>query len=524
MSGGGSGSGTQNVNQTVTNRTELPQWYSDYLQQVMGRATTQAGDQTPPPIQQIAGLTPDQQHAYQLVRNYQGAANPFYQQGFSNLLNTRNLDWNGAVAPGMQPINFSGSAFTGGQDWRAAEAGLQGTAGTNTAASADPYLQTGANYLSQAGLGSAAQQANPYINQAVSQSGLGAASPYLQAAGTSFPQAANAYMSPYISGVTDRLAALAGRNLKENLLPAVNDQFIRAGQYGSTVNRDTVGRAIRDTQEALLGQQAQALEQGYGQAAQIYGQDAARQAQLAGIAGGLTGAQQQALLQAGSTTGGLSAADLSRLQGSGATLGQLGLGYAGANATDQARALQAYQALGNIGTNIGQLGLGSAQAQANYGLGQGQLGLGAAQAQGNLGLAAGQAMGQLGTGYQNAALQGATALESAGAAQQAQGQQNLNSLYNNQMQQWNLPWQNIANMSSVIQGLPVNMSSSGQSQTQQPGPSALSQIGGIGLGIAGLSQSGLFKAKGGAVRKPAYKKTHSYGSLPRRGLGFASAA
>lgn len=520
----GGSSSQQPTNTTVTQKTELPEWYTSYLNQVMGRATTQAQDQTPPPTQQIAAMTPDQLAAYQTVRGAQGSYAPYFNQATNSLQGINNINFNDAISPAMQGINFSGAAFTGGQDMRAAEAGFQNTAGTNTAATASPYLSQGSQYLQQSGQGSAADAANPYINQAVSSSGLAAASPYLAAASQSFPQAAAAYMSPYTSGVTDRLAELAGRNLQENILPSVNDQFIRAGQYGSTQNRDITARALRDTQDSLLGQQAQALEAGYGQAGQLFNADASRAAGLAGTAGGLGSAQQQALLQAGSTTGGLSAADLSRLQSSGATLGQLGLGVAGANATDQARALQAYQGLSGLGTSIGQLGLGSAQAQANYGLGQGQLGLSAAQGSANTLLGQAQALQGLGTASQQNALQGAAAQEAAGAAQQGQSQANLNALYQQMAAQYNLPWQNIANLSSVIQGLPVNQSVSGQTSTTTPQASPLSQIGGIGLGVAGLAQSGLFKAKGGAIRKPKSRANHSYGSLPRRGLGFASEA
>lgn len=485
-------SNNQNIQQTVTNRTELPEWYTSYLQQVMGRALTQAGDQTPPPTQGVAPLTPDQLNAYQGVRNAQGIASPYFNAAANQYGAATGLD-------------FLGTAWAGHDDWRNAEAGLQKTAGVNTAQVADPYLAQAKGYLTGAAQGNALGAASPFLQQAVAgPAGIATASPFLGAAFSSFPEMAGAYMNPYTSAVTDRLAQLAQRNLTENLLPSVNDQFIRAGQYGSPQNRDLVGRALRDTQESLLGQQAQALEQGYGQAGQLYGQDAARYAQLAGTAGGLGTAQQQALLQAGSTTGGLSATDLARLQQSGINLGQFGLGAAAAQATDQARALAANQSLGQIGTQIGQLGLGAQQAQANTDL------------------AAAQGMGNLGIAAQNSAYKDLAALEAAGSAQQGQGQANLNSLFNQQTQQYNLPWTTIGQLSNVIQGVPINTSGTTSSTTSVPQPSTLSQIGGIGLGIAGLANSGLFKAKGGAVRS---KKNHSYGRMPsRRGLGFSEAA
>ena len=96
-----------------------------------------------------------------------------------------------------------------------------------------------------------------------------------------------AYMNPYTQAVTDQIAKLGARNLTENLLPGVSDQFIRSGQFGSSRMGEFGGRALRDTQEAILNQQAQALQQGYGQAMTAAGQDLTRQqgalAQLADL-------------------------------------------------------------------------------------------------------------------------------------------------------------------------------------------------------------------------------------------------
>lgn len=71
------------------------------------------------------------------------------------------------------------------------------------------------------------------------------------------------YMSPYLEGVVGRIAELGGRNLRENLLPSVGDEFIRAGQFGSSRQGDFAARALRDTQESVLGQQIQALQAGH---------------------------------------------------------------------------------------------------------------------------------------------------------------------------------------------------------------------------------------------------------------------
>lgn len=101
------------------------------------------------------------------------------------------------------------------------------------------------------------------------------------------PDEFNKYMGTYTSGVTDRIAELGNRNLLENILPNVNDTFIRSGQFGSSRNADFTQRAIRDTQNEIQGNQAIALQKAYESAMGNYqkGQDqkinaAAGQAEL----------------------------------------------------------------------------------------------------------------------------------------------------------------------------------------------------------------------------------------------------
>lgn len=115
------------------------------------------------------------------------------------------------------------------------------------------------------------------------------------------------YMNPYNQAVTDQIARLGARNLTENLLPGVSDQFIRAGSFGGSRMGEFGNRAIRDTQEAILGQQAQALQQGYGQALGASQQDLVRQQ------GALAQSAELAKMQQG-----LSASDAAQLQSIGA--------------------------------------------------------------------------------------------------------------------------------------------------------------------------------------------------------------
>lgn len=111
------------------------------------------------------------------------------------------------------------------------------------------------------------------------------------------------YMNPYNTAVTNQIAKLGARNLTENLLPGVSDQFIRAGQFGSSGMGEFGNRAVRDTQEAILGQQANALNTGYNQALTAANQDLTRQQGALAQVGDIAKLQQ-----------GLSASDAAALQ------------------------------------------------------------------------------------------------------------------------------------------------------------------------------------------------------------------
>jgi hypothetical protein len=114
-------------------------------------------------------------------------------------------------------------------------------------------------------------------------------------------------MNPYNQAVTDQIARLGARNLTENLLPGVSDQFIRAGSFGGSRMGEFGNRALRDTQESILGQQASALQQGYGQALAASQADLQRQQSALGQVADISKLQQ-----------GLATADAAALQSVGA--------------------------------------------------------------------------------------------------------------------------------------------------------------------------------------------------------------
>lgn len=473
-----------NPNTTTTVRQEqvLPAWYQQYLQSLLGRTDAVTNE----PYQQyegprVAGFTPDQLAAFQGVRDLPGTYQPMMDEAgnlFQQGAGAVNTDFAGAIQPGMGMLQEAGSR--------------------DTAAISDPYVQQGRSLAQQASEGNALSGAQPYLQASTNPMGLSAAAPYLQAASGTMPGNIGAYMSPYNELVTNRIAELGQRNLTENLLPSLSDDFIRSGQYGSTRQRDLVGRALRDTNESVLGQQAQVLESGYNQAGQMYQSDAARLAGLGATAGGLGTAQQQALLAAGQGIGNLTASDLQRLLESGQTIGNLGLSQAGVAGNDASRLLAA-------GQSAGQLGLSAAQAQAAQD-----------EANRNRMLAAGTSMQGLGTttadlGYRNAA-----ALEGVGAAQQGLTQQNYDVAYGDFLRQQQYPQDMLALQSNIVHGLPVNTSSTAQTTgpatAAQMQPSTLGQVGGLALAGLGLYNA-YGKAKGGRVRKQRRPISHGLGSL-----------
>ena len=189
-------------------------------------------------------------------------------------------------------------------------------------------------------------QATQATQQAIaSPGGLGAAQPYLTQAGQTSVANIGQYMNPYQEQVIDRIAQLGVRNLSERILPEVEGRYIAAGQLGfggrqpgmgtpSGMMTDTA-RAVRDTQEAILAEQAGALQRGYSEAAGLAGTDLSRQASLASTAGSLAGSD---------ISRNLSGAQ--QLAGLGAQAQQLGL--TGAGALQQVGGVQQSQAQRNL--------------------------------------------------------------------------------------------------------------------------------------------------------------------------------
>jgi len=411
--------------------------------------------------------------------------------------------------------------------------------------------------------------------------GLSSASPYLQAAGQSSAQNIGQYMNPYNEQVIKRIGELGARNLSENILPSISSDFIKAGGYGSTRQRDLIGRAARDSLDSTLAQQAQALQQGYGQALTASAGDLSRYGNLAGTAGQL-GTQQQQLLQGaasgisgvGQAGAGFSAADAARQLQAGQGLSEIGRANIQASQDDYARQLAAGQGYANVaagrsnamqanaankvavgagqanlGTSRGNLMQANAANQVAVGAGQanlgtsrgnlmqanqaGQIAVGAGQA--GLGtargtlmrenqagqLAAGQANLNLGQTTQKMGLTDAAALQSVGEGTYGREQAGIDAGRRLVTEQAAAPFYNVGQASNIAAGAPAG-GTSGVSATSAPGGSTAGQI--AGLAATAVGAYGALKAKGGAIKKGSLKKA-SYGKLPKRGLSmFARAA
>ena len=385
-----------------TQQTILPDWYTNYAMDILANQQAVAArpfqeyvDASGKAIPRVADFAPDQQAGFEATR--QGAFT------FRPEL--------GTASTKTQDV-FGRSALGAAQPYFGQAAGMSGLA------AATPGLQQGAGYVAGS----------------TDALGLQMAQPYLAQAGQTAAQTVGQYMNPYQEQVVNRIGQLGTRALQEQVLPGIESEMIRAGQFGGTRQAEITGRAIRDAIEGISAQQSAALQQGYGQAQQTAQADLARQAQLASTAGGLGGAQQQALLGAGS-----------RMADIGQTYGAL----------TQAQ----QQMLADLGKSTGAL---YGQDTSNQ-------------------LAAAQQMAGLAQQRQQQELAGAGALQQIGSQQQALAQKNLDIAREDFLARQAYPQEQIKAMTGALQGVqPAIPQAATKVGTEVPGafsPSLLSTVG-----------------------------------------------
>lgn len=423
----------QTATSYATSSTETPKWMQDAIYNQIQVAQNIANM----PYQAynmptVAELSPLQQQAYSNVVANQGSWAPGMQkaqlgmEGFSNKGTADQLRAEQAKYLRQDLVNKG--LDTGQQLFGQA-------AGMNIPGAAQPYMQ----------------QAGQATAQSLSERALQAANPYLQAASQTAASQVGQYMNPYQTGVMDVIAKQGARNLTENILPGVSDAFIKAGQFGSSRMGEMGSRALRDTQEAILAQQAQAAQQGYGQALGAAQTDLARQGQLAGTVGSISGADLSRILQGGSQYGQL-----------GQTAGQL-----------------TGQQMQNL-ANIGQMQTQAGQGQQQFGLSAAQ-NTQAAQAQDyQRQMSALQQMAAMAQQEQGMRAADVASLETAGAAQQAQNQRDLDAARAQDMEAKLYPQQQMDWLNTQIRGMapitPQTQTSSSTSTGATYNPSLLSQL------------------------------------------------
>lgn len=416
-----------------TSATEKPKWMQDAIY----TATNAAMQRAAQPYEEyslptVAELSPLQQQAYTQIQQNQGAWQPEMQFASS----------------GMQ--NLAGATTAGQLRQDQAEYLRPDLVGQN--------LQAGQGYWNQAGGMDIVGAAQPYMQragastaEALSERALAAANPYLQAASQSSAANIGEYMNPYQQGVLDVIAKQGARNLSENLLPSVSDAFIRAGQFGGTRMGEFGSRALRDTQEAILNQQAQAAQAGYGQALSAAQADLARQAGLAG------------------TVGQISGADLSRILSGGAQYGNLA----------QTAGQLTGQQMQNL-MNLGQMQTGAGQTQQQFGLNAAQAAQAAAAGDISRQMGALSNIAQMAQQGQQLRTADAAALEAAGQSQQAQAQRELDAAKAQWSEAQNYPdtrLNAVINQLGALQtGVPTATTTTGTTTGASYSPSPLSQI------------------------------------------------
>lgn len=161
--------------------------------------------------------------------------------------------------------------------------------------------------------------------EAVQLSPTEAAQPYFNVSSMSTPQVIGAYINPYVENVTSRMGDLAARQIREKLMPELGDQFIRAGQYGSTRQQELAQRGVRDISENLASQIGSTLAQAYTTAGTQAQQDLSRLGSLGQAAGTLSASEMQQLANLSNVQGQLAQREQALgIQGAGAleTIGQ----------------------------------------------------------------------------------------------------------------------------------------------------------------------------------------------------------
>ena len=424
---------------TVTQIQEVPEWLKVYQQDILQQAQGLAGNPALPPEVQVAGVSPYQNQAYDMASQGVGAYFPMLQGGAqtqgtalgtlgqgTQMIQSAN-PWFSQAMGGIQPT--VDAAQQGAQT--AADRARSSTAQTRGQLSQAGNLGLNSAQQGIAGLRGSSAMFNPAMAQGFMNpyetGAINSAMDDLQRSGDIQKQGvrANAVSAGAFGGSR---AAIAERELDRNVM----DQQMRTS---AAMRNAGYTSSLTAAQQAFEAQKAR--QQGAAQLTGQLGNMGAGAATTAASAGGNLALNTENLAQTGAIQG-----------------GQLGLSGA---------------------QGIGSLAGGIAQAGTQMGsLGQAQAGVGMNQA-------------QLGEAYQGLNLNDVNTMNTLGTQQQAQRQAELDARRLNEQNVQMQPYQQLGFYSDIYQGMPS--SSSTLTNTTQPSPSMLSQLGGLGMGVYGLSQA-----------------------------------
>ena len=526
----------QSATSYTTANTETPKWMQDAIYNQVNWAQNLANRPYESyDLPTVAGLSPLQQQAFTGIENQQGNYQAAFDAAATGVAGQYEQDTGTALAASQAALLNPAKDSMIGRDLNAAES-LFDQAGEYNMRGVRPMIREAGNMsgydAASSGLDNAAsfnmRGVRPMMREASNMSGLATASPNLQLAGTTTAEAlsdrainaanpyleqasrssvsdVDQYMNPYQTNVLDAIAQQGERNLTENLLPAVSDSFIKAGQFGSRNMGEFGSRALRDTQESILREQAPLLQQGYNQALQASAADKSRQGTLAGTAGSVAGADLSRVLQGGSqyanigqTTGQLTNQDAARKIQAAQAMGQLTSQQAQnqlaiANSRGQLtnqdanRKMQAGQALGQLTSQqmqnqmaLGAQRVAAGQQQQQFGLSAADAAQRAAAQDYSRELGALQTGADMSIARQGAEYRDISALEAAGRSEQQQLQTELSAAEQEFLAEQNYPQSQMDWLSAQIRGLApygdTRTSTSAQSTGATYGQSPLSQL------------------------------------------------
>jgi hypothetical protein len=260
---------------------QVPQYLSDFIYNTLSGAY-QAAQQEYQPYKgpRIADFTPEQLNAMQMVTGQRPSSAP--------------KEWTpyGSAAGAASTPDGTASIFGSEYDAMADSSG----AGVGYGPSSDYFATSAPSPLPSGGVATSYMPQLQAAEQTAAKSGalstLGAAQPYFDKAGKTLPGVISDYMNPYQKNVIETMGTEAQRQLQEKILPAIGDQFTRAGQFGSSRQQEIAQRGVRDIASDLEANIGKQLAAGYTTAGTQAQNDLTRLASIGKEAGALTGTEE----------------------------------------------------------------------------------------------------------------------------------------------------------------------------------------------------------------------------------------